>query len=104
VPRNAYGLVVNPVSVARLVTFVNNDANAGYREYSSTTTASAWSQVGSSGISYYGGLHTGSKLILWGNGVMGESLDNGATVTSKLGNWTGGIGTVGVIRGVLPTL
>lgn len=104
VPRNAYGLAVNPVSVARLVTFVNNDASAGYREYSSTTTASAWSQVGSSGINYYGGFHTGAKLILWGNGVMGESTDSGATITSKIGNWAGGVAAVGVIRGVLPTL
>lgn len=105
VPRNPYGLAVNPVTVAKLYTFVNNDASAGYREYSSTNTASAWSQVGSSGISYRGSFHTGSKLVLWGNGVMGESTNSGLTVTSKLGNWASVIsGGVGTIRGVLPTL
>ncbi len=98
-PRYPYALAVDPFTPDRILMVA--DSGSGQHLFGSDDNGDTWQDGGLTTYDYRGCKVAGDLLILFGDGVIRLSNDNGATFNSRLGNWASAIGTVNTFRGLV---
>lgn len=102
IPYQNYGLAINPANANQIYALGTRDSVN--RLLVSTDKGANWTTVRAA-TAHTGAIHTGARLVVFGDGVLDVSVNGGTTLTSKVGLWEATVGApVHVVRGVLPVL